>query len=316
MFLKRLSNFSVILMIVLFGCLLLNKGIVDKLFTKESKLPIEAKWIAVGDSHITNSVNPEDYPWLVNRAHSGERLLYNFEKIKYYVENNPQIELVILGYWFSTMVYNEDWVFYGKDAQYRYESYLPLQLLNNTDVSYLNVPENRKLFWENYLGFKVGYPSPAVKLIVKNFFTFNQSLEMRGGFRNARMRYSKKTVTHKKDTANIVIDSLALKNLKDIVSYLKRKKVKLVLLNTPVTKEFLSPLNKGNIDLMNNIALSYVDHKNVWYLDFTNYKVLDEHFNDLHHLNIDGANYFTPILIDTIQKLTAKKKRHSYDKNR
>lgn len=307
MFLKKISSFFVIFAFVLLGCFLMNKVIVDKLFEKESKLPVKTKWLAIGDSHIVNALNPEDYPWLVNRAHSGERLLYNLEKVKYYVENNPQIELVILGYWHNTMMYDKDWVLYGKDAPYRYESYLPLLLLNDTDVSYLDVSENRKLFWENYWGFKIGYPSPAVKLAVKNFFTFNEALEMRGGFKKAGTKYIKKKSIHKKDTTNFVVDSLALKNLKDVVSYLSDKKIKLVLLNTPVTDEFLSPLKELNVDLMHNTALSYVGHKNIWYLDYTNHEVADELFKDSHHLNTDGANYFTPILVDSIQTLIKNK---------
>ncbi|MDA9317156.1 hypothetical protein N9Q58_04495, partial [Polaribacter sp.] len=254
-------------------------------------------------------------PWLINRAHSGERLLYNFEKIKFYVENNPQIELILLGYWYNTLLYDKDWVLNGKDVQYRYESYLPLQLLNGTEVDYLNVPENKKLFWENYLGYKIGYPSPAVKLAVKNYFTFNNALEMKGGFgfRKERMVYTKKESVYEKDTSSIRVDSLALKNLKDIVSYLKEKKVKLVLLNTPLLKEFFAPLKTSNVDLMDSIAMSYVDQKNVWYLNFSSYKLANKYFGNIDHLNLDGANFLTPILIDTIKSVTTNKKHYSYD---
>jgi hypothetical protein len=307
MFLKKISNFLIMLMIALLACLLLNKFIVDKLLSDESKLPDHTKWIAFGDSHIANSINPEEFPWLVNRAHSGERLLYNFEKIQYYIENNPQIELVILGYWVNTMQYDEDWLLYGKDAQYRYESYLPLQLFNGTDVSYLDVPENSTLYWENYWGYKIGYPSPAVKIAVKNFLTCNNNLEMKGGFLKGTQTYSEKAVTHNKDTTTIAVDSLALKNLNDVVTYLKEKNVKLVFLNTPATKEFFRPINDSHINVFNKIVSSYVDNKNVWYLNFSNYKLHNKYFNDLHHLNFNGANYFTPILIDSILNITTIK---------
>lgn len=286
------------------GCLILNKVIVDKLYKRESILPNQIKWLAIGDSHIVNSINPENYSWLDNRAHSGERLLYNFEKIKFYIENNPQIELIILGYWHQTMLYNMDWVHHGKDVKYRYESYLPLMLFNNTVVDYLNVAENKNLFLENYWGYKVGYPSSSVKLMVKNYFSFNENLEMKGGFLKAKRKYIPNKIPKKSDSTKLVIDKLALDNFKEIVSYLKIKKVKLVLYNSPLRKEFIESFNNQNIKLIDKIALSQTDSLNVWYINHSKYDIPDEYFNDLDHLNINGANYITPILIDSIINLT------------
>ena len=214
MFLKKLIPFLSVLAIILVGCLFFNKTIVNKLFKKEAILPKETKWLAIGDSHITNAINPEKYTWLENRAHSGERLPYNFEKIKFYVENNPQVELIILSYWFNTVNYDLDWILHGKDAKYRYESYLPLMLYNKTNVDYLNVQENKVLFRENYLGFKYGYPSPATKLAVKNFLTFNDNLEMKGGFLKARLKYKAKKTNLKKDTTTLYVDKIAINKLK------------------------------------------------------------------------------------------------------
>lgn len=306
MFFKKITTFLFILVIVLIGCLLMNKIILDQLFKKESQLSSDIKWIAIGDSHITNSINPVNYPWLENRAHSGEKLLYNFEKIKLYVDNNPQIELVILGYWFGSLSYNMDWVLHGKDVKYRYETYLPLMLYNNTAVDYLNVPENQSLFLENYWGYKIGYPSPSVKLLVKNYFTFNQNLEMKGGFLEAKLKYEGKELEVDKEEKSSKMDSLSIINLNQIVNYLKKRNIKLVIYNTPIHNDLLKKLSKHEIEKTDSIAMSHVDNKNVWYINHTKFNVKNDFFNDVHHLNSDGANYITPILIDSILKLTKK----------
>jgi len=309
-FIKKITFFILLLLVVLTGTLLINKLILNYLYDKEAKLPKETKWLAIGDSHITNAINPEKYNWIQNRAHSGERLLYNFEKIKFYIDNNPNVELVILGYWNSTLSYDMDWVRFGKDAKYRYESYLPLMFYNNSDTQYLNVPKNKSLYYENYLGYKFGYPSPSTRLTVKNFLTFNQDLEMRGGFLNRKNKYSREVenLNIKKDSIKMVIDSLPLKNLEDIIKYLKDRNVKLVFYNTPNTEEFFAPFNDYNIRLSDSIISSYVDNKSVWYINHSKFYLPDSLFNDKHHLNTFGANYMTPILVDSINKLVYFKK--------
>lgn len=303
-FLNRLKFFLFFITALLLVCLFLNKHIVDKLFELEAKLPVNAKWLAIGDSHITNAINPEEYPELQNRAHSGERLLYNFEKIKLYINHNPQVELVILGYWYNSLLYDMDWVLYGKDTKYRYESYIPLMLFNQTDVNYFNVPINRNLFLENYWGYKLGYPSPTVRLMVKNYLTFNRNLEMKGGYLKAKKKYRRSEITQEKDTSRIQIDTLALNNLRDIVNYLQSKNVKLILYNTPVRAEFFAPLNEYNVYLTDSIAESFTNDSTIWYINHSNYDIPDDFFNDRHHLNQWGANYMTPILIDSIRHLT------------
>lgn len=307
MFSKKIRNFSIILAVVLIACFGLSKIILDNLFQKEAQLSKDTKWIAIGDSHITNAINPANYPWLVNRAHSGEKLLYNFEKIKLYIDNNPQVELVILGYWFGSLSYNMDWVLHGKDAKYRYETYLPLMIYNNTDVNYLNVPENKSMFLENYWGYKIGYPSPSVKLLIKNYFTFNQNLELKGGFLKARLKYNGKQLEKaEKEQKSTKMDSLSSVNLKQIVNYLKKKNVKLVLYNTPIHNDLLKKLTKAEVKKTDSIAMSFVDNKKVWYINHTKLITKNDFFNDVHHLNLDGANYITPLLMDTISKITKK----------
>lgn len=299
-FISNTSLFISLMIFVLLASFFLNKLILNYLYEKEAKLPNATKWLAVGDSHITNSINPENYKWIQNRAHSGEKLLYNYEKIKYYVENNPNIEVVIIGYWFGSLSYDLNWVHNGKDAKYRYESYLPLMFYNNTNTEYLNIHKNRTLYCENYLGFKFGYPSPSTRLAVKNFFTFNNNLEMRGGFLKAKLKYKNKNIKIEKDTTRWNIDALPLKNLKNIIYYLKSKNIKVVFYNTPNTDEFYLPLNEYNIKLSDSVIRSYVDQKSVFYVDYSRLKLPDSLYNDKHHLNFIGANFMTPKLIDTI----------------
>ena len=307
MFVRKITTFLVLLFLVLLGSLFVNKVVLGHLYKTESSLPDEAIWLAIGDSHIANSINPQNYPWLVNRAHSGERLLYNFEKIKFYLENNPQVDLVILGYWYNTMDYNLDWVLHGKDMRYRYESYMPLMLYNNSDVDYLNVRENKKLFLENYWGYKIGYTSPAVKIMVKNYFTLNQNLEMKGGFVAKRNRYEATHTHPKQDTSVLLLDSLAVVNLREVVRFLDEKKVKLVLYNPPMHSSYLRAYNYRKIEMIDSIALSYVNDSNVWYINHAEYHIPNEYFSDQHHLNLDGANYITPILVDAIIELTEER---------
>lgn len=293
---------------MLLTCFVVNKVILSHLIEKESKLPLEAKWIAIGDSHLTNAINPKNYPWIVNRAHSGERLHYNFEKIKYYVENNPQIELVILSFWNASLEYDMDWIIHGNDAVYRYESYMPLMMYNDTDITYLNVPDNKKLFFENYMGYKYGYPSPFVKTMVKNYFTSNHELAFSGGFLKAKGLYkrkeAKKALNDK--SQEIKFDSLALRDIGNIVHYLGKKDVKLVLLNTPVTDEFLAPWNSQKLVKIDSIARSYENKQTVWYINHSKKEFIDGYFNDLHHLNYRGANIYTPIVVDTIFSVLQK----------
>lgn len=303
---KKFGTFVLLTSVVLVCCFAISKAILNKLYEQEAVLPKEVTWLALGDSHITNSINPNNYEYLANRSHSGERLLYNFEKLKFYVERNPQLEVVILGYWYNSPFYDIDWVLNAKDAVYRYESYLPLMLINNSEIDYLNVPEKEWLFKENYYGFKYGVPAPATRLAVKNYLTLNRELEMKGGFRKARTVYTPDTTTVAKDTTKMELPPLAVSHLESIVKYLKEKKIKLVLYNTPATAEFFRPLSNRNIALTDSLAHSHLDNENVWYIDYSRYQLEDKYFNDRHHLNYDGANLMTPILLDSIKSLVSK----------
>ena len=305
LFINRVFKFLILLVLVIAATFFLNKRIVDSLLEMESVLPNNTKWLAIGDSHITNSINPNDYPWIQNRAHSGERLYYNYEKLKFYINKNPQIDLVIIGYWFGSLSYDMDWLLYGKDSKYRYESYLPIMIINNTDINFLNVPKNRKLFYENYFGYKYGYPSPSVRLMVKNYFTFNKNLEMRGGFlyRNNIYKPNLNKRLPEKIPSQFSIDSLPLKNLRDIVSFLKEKGVKIIFYNTPVTNDFFTPKNHYAAMQADSLISTFVDEKSVWYINHSRLSLPNRFFNDKHHLNTNGANYITPILVDSITKL-------------
>ena len=281
-----------------------NKIIMEKLFRSQSVLPDGVEWLAIGDSHITNAINPEGYNFLANRAHSGERLYYNMEKLKYYL-NDPRnnVNVVILGLWSNSLNYDKDWLLYAKDARFRYESYLPLIIYNKSDYSLFYTHENQDLLNETLWGSKYGYISPFVKTTVKNYLTGDFKLKFIGGFLKATNEYDSLILRKATEQSFAVKDSIAIENLEEIIYLCKSRNISLFLYHTPCTKQFHELWREEELVKFDSIVDIYADKKSVWYLDFSRKKLPDSYFNDIHHLNKKGADYMTPILVDTIKTL-------------
>ena len=68
-------------------------GIIDSQFYKAEK---KIKVLAMGDSHVATGFDPRVFKNAFNFSLYGENYIYNYYKLKYILQRNPQIRVIIL----------------------------------------------------------------------------------------------------------------------------------------------------------------------------------------------------------------------------
>lgn len=249
--------------------------------------------LMIGDSEIGFSLNPEFIPHSNNQSIIGEHYLYTYTRLKLFLENNPQLESVLLGFSYLNIFKKSDMRLTNNPREQSWYFSKEFMLLDKDELKCLYSLDI--LFLRNYLAWEWGFPTKEnVALIWKSFWgNFNQeSMPYMGFFidggtvsnpDNAKERIAG-TMGNEFEYE---IASIQMEYLYRMIDLCRTHKIKLFL--------FSSPLSKNYYDLIPEFYISGFEKikkelpKDVSFMDYTRYPLPDSCFFDSNHLNRLGA---------------------------
>lgn len=275
-FIKKISCFLLI-PIVYFG---FNMWINYYTYRNDKVVLNNKRVLILGDSHTKNGVNPSFFSSAQNVSKEGEPYVISYWKLKKIFEHN-NIDTLILG-------------------------------LSPNNISGINDLKFSKKFWSPEM-FKRSYTIEEFQKIDSkievDYTTFYKTLWKQTGF------YPKKNHTHfigkyvnneNKDTTdfNKVIDrhyfyggkpagisKVSVQYLDSILNFCEQRNVDVVLVATPVIKEYYEKIPKQTLDVYNKLLDKYSYNHKVFNELNANYP--DSLMKNADHLNIYGAEKFS-----------------------
>ncbi|MCX2450146.1 hypothetical protein OQX61_02580 [Pedobacter sp. PLR] len=284
----KLTKFSLLFLVLLGSTILLTTNYI---FNKSNfKIPNHTDKIIIGHSHAECAYNDSLIVNTINIAQSGESYFYSYYKINQLLQQNEKIKYVFLEFTNNEIGKKmDDWIWSGLFLSHRYHLYAPFIDYQGHN---LLIKKNAK----NLLKLQVKTLLNNVKTIVLSEYNY---VRKTGGYLYL-VRNKTDSLVKLKDTATISnkIPELPIENLAyldRIVLLCKIKKVKLVLLRSPLHKKYKGIHNEK--EFQNLLATKY---QNTHFLDFKNFPLTDDEFGDLEHLNFKGAKKFSVFFNDLL----------------
>ncbi len=254
-FLYKILKFFLVLIVVLSGILTItfmlsykNAGslILDK----------DIHTLICGDSHTKTALNDSIIPNSLNIAHSSEHYLYTYNVLRVLLENNPQISTVILGLSYHNMsAFYDDNIFDEDRTQYMYPRYFTI----------LDKESMKMILTNNFQGvlgdFKNIYHGLYRHIDAKEL----EDYSFIGWFyRSERMNKNDSTVGraiqdhyYQADGSLQSFSALQLVYLKEIIELCHSKNLDLILINCPLSEEYLAGVPQQFIDNYNGLMKDY-----------------------------------------------------------
>ena len=250
------------------------------------KLPDNITTFYVGNSTIEESVNDELLPGSLNLGRYGEPISMTYAKIKSFTEVNPQIDTVVISF-DDTILFKDELTYPDNNFLFFIGQFSLSDWLTN--IKYL--PLEKSAYSLTHL-----YNGGMLRIIAQNSIsTPNIENYGIGGFNKLKRNELQKDIQRRRTNPSVPENADAWSGyqkyyLDKIVEYLKEKEITLVFLTTPKHREVWDQR------AYKEIHSHYYSGIPLW--DYTEYYLPDSCFADCYHLNFDGANYFTPNLIE------------------
>lgn len=273
----KLSIFSTILFLILFGFFSLNRNFAN--FKIKDNKPI----LIVGHSHSECAFNDSLINNVANLSQSGESYFYTYFKTKKLIKQNSHINTVFIEFSNNQIaLFMNDWIWGDKYMSYRFPKYGVFMDLNSYNLLLNNNPK----CFQN-----------SSKNLIKNSI-----LSTLRGFRpQDNIGGYHYLVRNKTDSllANIPIDSVSeyrsqeiseknIEYLRKTVDFLKSENKKVFLIRSPLHIKYEGFMNEQKFQEILQSKFSDIE-----FLDFSHFPLLNSEFGDLEHLNHKGATKFS-----------------------
>lgn len=245
-------------------------------------LNAEEKFIIFGHSHPECAFNDGLIANFKNISKSGEGYFYTYQKVKEVLSEN-KIDAIFIEFSNNQISKHMDEWIWGFEKM---NAYFPVH------SPFMDISDILFLYNKNKNDFsKVIYTSTR-----KNFtkiLSFDYSISKRYGAYN---RLQRDKVAELKDKISVnseatdkqqEVSNDNIKYLEKIIKYCNRKNTKVYLIRSP-QHEYYPRLNERILLEIKNDRF-----KNIEFLDFDNFPLLDEEFGDFGHLNYKGAEVFS-----------------------
>lgn len=239
--------------------------------------------LVLGNSHPECAINDSYLPNAYNVAQGGSGYFYDYLKLREIYKHNPHIDTVVIGYSYGDLAKGMDSWFSGKDKiKYKIQNhfflfngndYISVLKANPTQVL-LNTPQT--IFHNIKMKYK-GYP-------------------YLGGFKpleNKRLRKDKELIGEHKPDVGLGVSKYQSKYLLKIYEFCISKKIKLILLNTPIhpmLENVQSPLKPNYYNFASQKLPSAL------LINHSNFKLPESSYRDLSHIHRDGAKAYSEFL--------------------
>ena len=260
--------------------------------------------IILGNSQPECAYNDSIISNFKNLANPAETYFYNYQKLKELLKQNPHIENVFVEFSNANILSRED-------EKIWFDSYINKYLPQY--YGFLDIEDHVLLMDKNFIGYQKAVLKSMkfnLKRIALNRYEFVDSI---GAYKNLS-RYKTQSIL---DTINDKhlqgrtlglneISSYDLTYLQKIIDLCNEKDVSIFLVRSPFHKKFVG--NSYETDFQ---RIRWTKFKGVPFLDFKDFKLKNNQFADLQHLNSNGAmvfsEWFNVHVIDSINNKNNKK---------
>ena len=306
-FVKQILYFVLALLIVIGVFALVSSNFKKKLLNPENfRLSDSTTVLIIGDSEVALSLNPEFIPYSDNQSIIAEPYLYTYTRLKLFLENNPQLESVLLGFNYQNIAKKYDLSLVDP----REESFFftrEFMLLDENELKVFNSSDI--LFWRNYLAWKWGFPTKENGvLMLKSFFgkLDRKSLPYFGNYMdggtagsvgNAQGRI-KETIGKESEYG---IAPLQVEYLNKIIDLCRTHNVQLIMYASPLSKNYYDLIPDFLILEFERIQKELPD--NIHFLNYARYSLSDSCFSDANHVNRYGAEIISRSVAEELPSL-------------
>jgi hypothetical protein len=247
-------------------------------------LPGEIHTVFLGASHFEKGIDDLMYPGSINLAYKSERYLFTFLKLKKLLNSNPQIDTVFLQFAPTDIWEHTDSKYYSEnEMSYFLPLYYPMFTWEEWKV-YLKNIDNRRI----------------ADLLFKKTVKFNhfpRNLNSFGGYDplfNVYDRGNKPYLLQDWTENGNTINYTYLRNIMDLC---QTRGVQLFFVYMPM-------FNKNDFYPIDKYYAAYSDNFSwVPLLDYSDWDCPDRYRADEHHLNAEGAKYFTVHLFQEMKNM-------------
>ncbi len=316
-FLQRVAEFS-ILALFLFGLLLVPYNfLVNKEIDEVHLLRPEAQVLVLGDSHPECAVNDLKYPIFENRARSAEIYFLTYFKLKNILERKPKLQAICIAYNYFSLAKGRQELFYDKKQEgYRHffqskDISIWRNLHNNPrHYGYTTKDNAISIFFSSYFASieciknLIKYQRPNYSHLVeyKGAFLHKHTKSINIEKITLKMQKPEKSIAKRTDGEYQAAD-LEEMMLRLMLDLAKEHNIPVVLINTPEHPIKVNNTAQNAIDYHLKVAEDLKREYGVHFLNYHDMDLPDNCFYDLGHLNVEGANRFTPILLEDLKKL-------------
>lgn len=284
-FLKKLFIFSCTLLGYIGVNYLINKYIISS----QSPYPSEVNILISGDSHLQKSLNPSEFNSAISNAQTAEPYISTFWKLKHLLKQT-KVDTLILGFSHHNISAFNDLKFI--DKKWSKEMYKRIFLIQDFQSLKPSL-YNKKEFYKTYFKNMCSYPNLNPFNFTGGFENFDKSVIE--DFQKAINRH------YFIDGKDAGVSDLSISYLDSIVNLSAALDIKLILIGSPVHKNYLNRI-PPYITNRYNKEKERLEALDVTIYDFSNLNYPDKYYLNSDHLNTNGSIKFSSDLKKIIQQ--------------
>ena len=282
LFLRRVFIFFIVPASVFF-CFLLALSYLNKKSFSNYRVAVDIQDVFIGDSHVQMTINDSLLPNAINLSQNSETYKFSYYKLESLLEQNASLKRVYLGFGYHSLSnYNDAYIFgkYSKDISARYFFILPVKEQTKT------ILDNRKVlpvYFRNII--QLGCHN-AQHIEPYSFLGFYDNTFFNASVQDSSLNKRVKSQFFYDNGAVRGFSVVNLYYLKQIIKLCADKRVELVLINTPIHKNYRNKIPPQYVTEYYAIA----KQNNLSVLEFNHLNLTDSCFiPDGDHVSAKGA---------------------------
>ncbi len=298
---KFVKNIFAFVFILLFIGILLFVSII---YSYKQKLHLvkfdkNISTVICGDSHPMCGINDSILEGSINISNHSQHYLYTYNVLRIVLKNNPQINTVILGSSFHSFGEYDKIIFDSEKATPFYPSFFPI----------LDYESATLIISNNFLSSIMSSKDIVKSIIATTRHNCNsyKSYPFIGYYHKSnKSNLNDSTITtaikrhyYQQNGTEQGFSNYQYKYLTKIVKLCIEYKVKLVIINTPISNNYYKKIPKKFVSNFYSTMSNYKNSIEFW--DFYSLPLENKCFGDGDHLNDYGAKILT-LKIDSILK--------------
>ena len=283
---KRFFKQIILFIIVPVSYLTVNY-IINQYFIKTNIVKVDANILIAGDSHTQFAIDPSHFHKAKNISQPAEPYVITFYKIKNICSEN-RIDTLILGFSYHNISTINDYTLKNEKSKEMFN-----RIYSIAKYSEITILEINKLnYFRAYIRHMCLYPIQNHNYYIGSF--------AKGSIKKFKRNSDLVIETHFfHNGENAGISNITVNYLDSIIKFTNRNKIKLVLVTTPLHRSYSEKIPENFIIYFNKMQV-LLRNKDILTLDMSETLKKEELFLDVGHLNYNGSQNFTEMLINKI----------------